>query len=88
MLLVDQLIDFGGQPHLIGTTVVAELNRRGFNGVVIIVSGARQSNLTELCACHGVDMAVCKSKLLTRGIVENIKDLIAAKRAGNVWERT
>lgn len=84
VLLVDQHIELHDKPHLLGTAVVTELHRRGFNGVIVVVSGARDPNLTKLRTCPGVDMVADKSVLSSRGFVTKIQDALAAKRSEQI----
>jgi len=65
VLLMDQRIELDGQPHLIGTTVAEELHRRGFGGVVVIVSGTGKVKLTELRTLPGIDLVMGKSDVFS-----------------------
>jgi hypothetical protein len=81
VLLIDQRIYLDGQPHMLGTEVAEELHRRGFGGVVGIISGADKTQLAELRALPGIDLTACKSDLLSGRVTAKIRDALAAKRA-------
>jgi hypothetical protein len=82
VVLVDQFIDLCGDPHLLGTDVVSELRRRGFCGVVVIVSGASKATMSEVRkSCPGADFVVGKSEVLvSRGLVSKVRSALDAKK--------
>ena len=78
--LLDQRIDLKYEPHLLGTDLAVELRTRGFTGVVAIVSGKDEDGLQRLRATPGVDLVVGKGALHGGGLVEQLREALAAKR--------
>ena len=82
IVTVDQHIDLGGKPHVLGTNLVARLREVGFTGAACIISGGNAVEVAGFEAMPGVDVAATKSSVMGEGdFVARLLEVLAHRRA-------